>query len=678
MAKLPSETDLGERPTPTLPRRTPMVAEYHPQTGFEGAGAEQLAHSSREFEGAAHVVLQAKEQADTLAAEDAFNTLRQKQMGLIYGPNGVLNQKGSAAVNRDLPTEYGTQLRTSADELSNGLGNDNQKKMFARRAATAQLQLQETAYQHVARQSDVYANQVLEGTLDTESRVAAAGGDIATSSLRINAAIDRHAQRFGTPEQEVTALKMKAADTLWSSKIKGLMYSDPQAAKKLFDDPGVNAQIGAQNRIVIEHELHTVIRPIEAKSDAELAMTPQTTQVASTATEVGGEPTVQAVSNVAEGTAPAPSATPTNKRDLQAHLGEYITNAEKIAEQRHPGDAVYRDQVVSQVKGKIATIAAAFEGEQRQAHGVLLTALAGGPDGKASKPTTLDDLLSLPGARQAYSILDPSALLGINSRIEHNQIESMGRPIKTDPKVEKALFDRIHLPEDDPRKISSPNQLTSFFAKGINQSSYDWLRKELDMQMNAGGRSLSSSVQDARNTAHSMLRSSPMGSLRPDLAEEAAYRFRIDLAKKVDEYSNTPGKDPRTLLTPGSPDYALSPEKVGAYMPNSRGVVSQEARDKLPKIANDADFDKLPAGAAFIDPQGQMRQKSGTPGTTAAAAPVIAKAPAYMDYIKAKPRSSYVTIEVPPRSAAMSLNGKTFESKQAAADALKAFFEGTK
>ena len=48
MAKLPDQTALGERPAPVLPRRTPMIAEYRPTTGMEGATAEQLGHTAGE------------------------------------------------------------------------------------------------------------------------------------------------------------------------------------------------------------------------------------------------------------------------------------------------------------------------------------------------------------------------------------------------------------------------------------------------------------------------------------------------------------------------------------------------------------------------------------------------------------------------------------------------------
>ena len=62
----------------------------------------------------------------------------------------------------------------------------------------------------------------------------------------------------------------------------------------------------------------------------------------------------------------------------------------------------------------------------------------------------------------------------------------------------------------------------------------------------------------------------------PEIAEEAAYRFSLDLDNKV-KAARAAGKDPQSLFTPGSPDYALSPEKVSAFMPTKDQIVAMKA-----------------------------------------------------------------------------------------------------
>src|SRR5262249_17543018 len=154
-----------------------------------------------------------------------FNKLRQQQIDLTVGDKGYARTKGADAVNKPLLKDYGGAFDSAAQQLSGGLGNDYQRELFRKRAAVARLELSEGIAKHIAQQSDIYQRDVLEGTLDTESRVAAAGGIVDVSLKRMNASIDRYAERTGLPEQTVTALKMKAADQLWTAKIKATLQS---------------------------------------------------------------------------------------------------------------------------------------------------------------------------------------------------------------------------------------------------------------------------------------------------------------------------------------------------------------------------------------------------------------------------------------------------------------------
>lgn len=604
MAKLPDATALGERPTP---RPTGAVAQFRPTSGLEDEPSRALALVGGQLERTAGVLLKAKEEADTLAAEDAYNKLKQRQIEITYGKNGFTNLKGADAVNRDLPAEYGSQLAQASKELSTGLANDYQRQLFAKRAANSQLQLQEQAFHHVAQQSDVYAKQVLDGTMDTESRVVAAGGPPATSLVRINAAVDRHAQRFGLPEAAVTALKMQAADSIWTAKIKSLLDVDPIAAQTLYREH--ETEIGPANKPVLEHQIKTAVLPVQAKAISEYVLAgrnPAALPALQRTFAVGGE---KALIKVAQELQQAPA--PQKTRDTRAMLGSWVSEAERIAAAVRPDDPIFRDMVVQQVKNHVATIVAIQQGVQMQAQGTLLTALSGGPDGKAAKPLTLDQLFALPGTRDAYTQLDPAAANGIRSIIAHNAHEAAaGTPVRSNAAVVKQLFDRIHLADTDPKKITSAAQLTEFFSKGINRTDYDWLKKELDEQQSVGGRNFTTDVQRVRQSAHSMLLRSPIGSIQPELAEEAAYRFNFDLQQKIDAYRKA-GKDPRSLLTPGSADYALSPERVSSFMPNAKALISDAAKAKLPKVANDADYQKLAPGAQYLAPDGSVRTKGG-------------------------------------------------------------------
>ncbi len=639
MARLPDASSLGERPLPQTPRG---IAQYRPTTGLEGEASQELAKSGQEMQTAAALVFHAKEEQDTLAAEDAFSKLRQKQLELTYGENGINTVKGAAAMNRDLPTEYGNKLQGTASELAAGLGNDYQRKLFAKRSTVAQLQLQEHAYQHVARESDVYANQVLQGTLDTESRLAAAGAPAEISLERINAAIDRHARRFGTAEQDVTALKLKSADTIWTAKVKSLIYSDPFAAQALYKQH--LHEFGPINRVVLEHEIKNAIKPIEAKTVAEAAMTvpqvsgpldlsaleaaiikvegsgPEAVSVQgargraqiteatfnaykkpgesfdkeedrlaaarrkiaadyefygkdvkkTAAAYIGGRGAIDEQGNIrnvkdalgttavayAEKVASLVGASPTNKADTQAMLGIWISNAERMAEATHPNDPVFRDLVIQQVKGYVATAVAAQDGASRQAHGTLIDIAIGGPEAKNPKPLTPEELLATPQAKQAWSVLSPESRRGLLGLVAQNAHEATtGNPIRTDAKVFEDLWTRISLPDNDPRKLRNEMQLAPYLAHGINKADYNWLAERIRQRMTDDGQRLDKERDAFFQAVKAQFDKSTFMVPDPIGGEQflAFKQYVLGLERKM---RSDPNANPYSLYTVGTKDYA--------------------------------------------------------------------------------------------------------------------------
>ncbi len=692
MAKLPDATAFGERPEPQLPRRTPMVAGYRATSGFEGAGADTAAHVAGDMDRIADYAAIMKERADTLAAEDAYNKLRQKQLDLTYGPQGFLNLKGADVVNRDVPTAYGTQLRDAADGLSENLSNDYQKKLFAKRAAAAQLQMQQTAYHHVANESDRYAEQVLNGTVDTESRLASASGDVPTSQVRINAAIDRHAQRFGLPEEAVISMKLGAADKLWTSRIRTVMQSDPLAAQTIYKEH--EAEIGPQNKAILEHEIHTNVLPLQAKLVSDYVLTgaqgPEIANLVKTL-DVGGEAAIQKVSQEIQAQR---AAAPQKVSDTRAMLGTWLADAERVANAIRPNDIAFRDMVTTQVKGYVTTIAAAQEGVQRQAQGLLLTAASGGPEGKGPKPQTLDALLAMPGARESYALLDASASLGIRQHLEANQREALGLATKSNVPLYFSLVKRMYSDGDD--RITSFTQILPFMradGTGLSPADSERLKADLAYAQTPEGRAFGVDRNKITTLATNMLLRSNLGQVYQDKALDAAKRFSDDLDKKIAEYRKA-GKDPRDLFDSSKPDYVASPARVATFMPDVKQTVKDGAaqvratmppRDKmtvLDKADPDGAYDKLSPGTWFIGPDGSVGQKppegNAAPAAVGASAPK-AKEPVYAQFVKrAGPRTSSITIDAPARSPASSLNGKTYASREEAMSALAAIYEGAK
>jgi hypothetical protein len=608
MAKLPDAAALGETPVPTLPRRTPMVATMRAHTGFEQEGARALAHAGAELGDAANFMAREKEQADTLAAEDAYNKLRTKQIDLTYGKDGFMNRRGADAVNTDLPVTYGKQFQSAAQDLAGSLSNDYQRQLFNRRASTSQLQVQEMAFRHVATEADVYAKEVFQGTLDTEARVSAATGDPSISIVRVNAAIDRHAQRFGLPEPEITSQKMKAADTLLTAAVKGAIGRDPLVAQAMF--AAHETEIGPVNKPILEHELKVAVQPIQARAISDFVLggrDPRAMDKLQKTFAIEGTPALMQVSQQL-----SQAQAPTKTRDTRAMLGGWLEDAAQIANSVKPNDPVFLDMVTQQVKNHVATIVAMQQGVQMQAQGTLISLTNGGADGKAPKPTTLDELMAKPGAREAYMQLDPAAASGIRSIIQHNAVEAAGGTIKADPGVITGLFNRIWAKDDDPKKITLPTELTQYFGKGLNQHTFDWLSGQLAKARSPEGSGFQRDLASAAATARRMILAKDLsGGIYRDQYEEAAFRFTRDLDSRADELRKA-GKDPRTLLDPQSKDYALTPGRIGSFLPNQKQAIKDTAaaiKDAEPKPA----AVNYVAGQTYKFKQGDMEFLGGNP-----------------------------------------------------------------
>ena len=678
MARLPGAEALGERPTPVLPRRTPLVADYRATSGLEEFSAQVLGHSASELQQAAGIAMQMQEQHDTVRAEDAFNQLRKRQIDMTFGKEGFANLKGGDAANRPLLKEYGGAFDGAAAQLAAGLDNDYQRQLFTKRSQVAGIQMREDVARHVAQQSDVYADTVFRSKLDVEAKAAgarwAAPDAAAVPLLNIDNAIDAQARRLGLAGNDgqawVDDMRMKARSNVYSNMVKQAMASDPVngpfiAQKIMADHAG---EISPDMKAVLSHEINTAIRPIQARRDAQAVISgtvlPSVVVALQTggqpvdanlvAQEAGGEPATYrfrlADGTIEEGTASSArvaakygatitgKAVPQTKAATQANLGEWIAAAEAQAERTHPGDILYRDAVVQNVKGYVGTIVAAQEGQQKAHYQQLVGALLPTPENQRP-PTTMDELMAAPANRAAYFALDPSQQSGVIGMLQHNLQRSLGAPIKSDGKVVTDLAARIFLPAEDTNRIRNIGQLIPFFGvnadgtpKGLDQASYNFLGGLIDKANSVNGNKIAREIQRTAASARSKMLSS-IWAVDKDATEDAAVQFNIDLQRKVDEYTEA-GKDVRPLFTPGSADYVLTPGKWQSYLQSPQQAVAGAAQaavgntGRILTISNEAEFETLPPGAKYRgpnDPLGKFRTK-----------PLAAPAPAQAQVVRAK------------------------------------------
>lgn len=252
MPKIPGPESLGKRPgfnptsavatidpkAPAAPQlRTPIGANDDEARAKMKLGAEEIAlggtiegmsnawiaNNEAEAKRLSLAAAHEQERQDTLRAEDAYNNLRNRQLDLTTGQGGYATLKGGAAVNQPILKTYTEQFEGAAQEISQGLGNDQQRQLFARRAAVAQLQFKEGILHHVIAENDTYSTEVFKGIVETETRAAvtnwASAPDVNTSVERVNAAVAARAERGNWPAQYTEAVRLKEVGDIHAAVI---------------------------------------------------------------------------------------------------------------------------------------------------------------------------------------------------------------------------------------------------------------------------------------------------------------------------------------------------------------------------------------------------------------------------------------------------------------------------
>ncbi len=109
-------------------------------------------------------------QVNQVRVDDSLNKMRQSMLDLTYNQqSGYKTLKGDSALTRPdgkpLAEEYSGKLRTTVDELSGGLGNDEQRAAFTRNANSLMLQFQTGIEEHTIGEYRSYSLSTQEGTI---------------------------------------------------------------------------------------------------------------------------------------------------------------------------------------------------------------------------------------------------------------------------------------------------------------------------------------------------------------------------------------------------------------------------------------------------------------------------------------------------------------------------------
>lgn len=589
---------------------------------------------------AAEAALNFQRQQNETDVDAANINYDQQRRAALFDEDGFYNKKGKAAFDAMGPTA--TSIEQLRNETRASLKNPQQQRMFdvmSRRNTENDLR---SMSMHAAQENQKYRVGVTEaGIANAQTDAAIHWNDPVRFSRELGTIAlqaENRARLMGqTDPEQIKAAVQHYTSQAWDQRFRAAFQRDPKLANAMYEaNPEVITDPTA--RTALEHLLKIGVMPVDARQDAEAAMTgPKTapagspgelpgaaravktsaatgaesddvknheTNIAALKTELSksgqtpanlkvlqkelsdeqalldqarkggaaasGEPAANA------GTAGGQSA-PLTSRDTHAMLAAWIPEAERLAEQRHPGDPVYRDMVITQVKGKVATIAAMQEGIERKATDTLKGIILGA--GGQPKPITVDDLMRNPDSANAMALLPPSSLQGVMSLLRQNGREAAGEFTRSNPALVNDLRQRIYLPDGDPRKLTSPTQITPYFADGLNYTDSEHLRKELAEANTPEGNPFLKHVNGIKSTAYRMLTKSmsEVTLMNPEMAEEAAYRFNADLDNKMKAAREKGGTAMDDLFTPGSKTYVLDPNRVAGFMPTQAQIVARRA-----------------------------------------------------------------------------------------------------
>lgn len=142
--------------------------------------------------------------------------------------------------------------------------------------------------------------------------------------------------------------------------------------------------------------------------------------------------------------------------------------------------------------------------------------------------------------------------------------------IRTNPGVFTDLFNRVHLPDGDPNKITDENQLNQYLGKGLTLEDIKNLRGEMQGRGTMAGEEESIMKKQLMDIARTRLtKSNPMLGIRDPHGEEQLARYQNLFMTKYAE-GRKAGKSATDLLSPDSPDYlgkfigdyAKSPQQI--------------------------------------------------------------------------------------------------------------------
>lgn len=237
MATLPDTIGLGNRP-----RTTTGVASF--SLGRNDA-PQILAGTMDEVGRATQIIQQTNIKQDEMAAMDAVNKLKRAAMTLEQDPeNGFGSAKGNAVIGEKFVKDYEGRLTNAAEQISAGLSNDYQKKVFKSYQEVVGLQYQSTLLRHQAKETTAFNQLTRENTVSIGmDDIAAHPYDDATyqtNMLQIGRAVVDTGKDLGLTGEALASYTKDKLGDIQSKALQGrlsamLAQNDSETAQRYFD-----------------------------------------------------------------------------------------------------------------------------------------------------------------------------------------------------------------------------------------------------------------------------------------------------------------------------------------------------------------------------------------------------------------------------------------------------------
>lgn len=452
--------------------------------------------------------------------------------------------------------------------------------------------------------------------------------DVDVKNLTRAGAVDIYRERYWNAINGDSLAPATALVALDTAALQG-----PEVAKKLIVETGGDPQAMIARR---REQLTAIARRDPEQAPNLAGWLKRMDGLAAEAATMPDDRTMRTVAMTNDPITQDTSANLPHSRDISALLPVMMARVESLADERYgkdrtnPDRIAYVKQLGAEIHSRVTDTVQQFNSIQKQVQGEFIDLATGIRTGTVPRGTrvaggqqggmlTVAQIQADPQLRQKWDMLDPAAKPHILNLMDKASKE----PKPGDPILYRQMYDRINLPEGDPKKILFPSQILD---ERLSIPQIDHLNSTLKQWTTPGGRSFNQLRTTMDAYVARQMRENLLFTAQPAKATEAAMRWSLDAGKKIDEYAEQ-NKDPRTLFMMDTKDSIVTPAYLATYVnttpgqglaAGAAGVASGAQRPigepppARPKT--EAERDALAPGTKYIDPAGNLRRRENPRG----------------------------------------------------------------